>query len=746
MPFSTHRVLQLASVFILLAALAFVVAACAGAEVVTPLAGPPGQAGEQGPQGVPGPQGPPGPTGAAGPVGPAGAAGKPGAAFVLPGEGLKVTITGVDLPAGGKPVVTLTLSDADGRPLTDKMLDGYGFTIAQVTEDLATHLTGYQNLLVHAVKGQPYSADGKSFQPVEASADQPFADSGGTWTATDSGTYTYAFTNTLTSAPDPALTTVVGVYATKDNRASVANDEYTFVPAGGIPTVTREVVSTAACQTCHNPLEAHGGSRRDTGLCVTCHTKQLVDPETGNDLEFQVMIHRLHSGSQLPSVVAGLPYVIVGHNQSVSNFSTATWPQDTRNCTTCHAGGAQSDNYKTAPNVAACTSCHDNVNLTTGDNHPGGQQADGSCSACHKPDGSEFDASITGAHTIPLKSKQIKKLTLDIVGVDGGAPGKSPSVTFKASDDSGKVYSPTDLDYLALTVAGPTSDYVNRMTETVYRKTTKVPPVVTDAGDGAFTYTFTETLPISATGTYAVGMEGYLLETINGVKDPVRVAAFNPVSYFSVDGSQPKPAVVAVDRKLCNACHGELAAHGTNRQNPEYCVLCHNPAASDIAHRPATALPATSLDFREIIHRLHRGGDASTPLTVYGSSGKPTSFADVVFPGNLADCQTCHLANTYGLPLVAGRGPTTIISPAKVTVSSTSPISQTGVTSASTPPLSQAGAIVSSTPPIRAICTSCHDAEVVAGHAELQTTAAKLETCEVCHGPGAEFSVTNVHQ
>ncbi len=703
MPSSTHRTLLLAPALILLAALALFVAACAGPGTAVPAAGPPGAPGQLGPQGVPGPQGP---------------AGKPGEAFAVPGDGLKVTITGVDLPAGGKPVVTLTLSDAAGRPLTNKMLEGYGFTIAQVV-DQATNLTRYQNLLVHPVKGQPYTLGGKSVPPAQASATQPFADSGGTWTVKDNGTYTYAFTNTLTSAPDPALTTVVGVYAYKDNQASVANYLYTFVPAGGAPKVTREVVSTAACQTCHNPLQAHGGSRRETGLCVTCHTNQLVDPETGNSLEFQVMVHRLHSGAQLPSVVAGKPYQIVGHGQSVSDFSTATWPQDTRNCTTCHSGGAQSDNYKTAPNIAACTSCHDDVNLATGDNHPGGQQADGSCSTCHKPDGAEFDSSVTGAHTIPLKSTQIKKLKLEIVSVDGAAPGKSPSVTFKASDDGGKVFAPGDLDYLALTVSGPTSDYANRFAETVFRKTTKLPPVVKDAGNGAFTYTFTETLPISATGTYAVGMEGYLLETINGVKDPVRVAAFNPVSYFSLDGSEPKPAVVAVDRKLCNACHGDLSAHGTNRQNPEYCVLCHNPAASDIAYRPAQALPATSLDFRELIHRLHRGGDATTPLSVYGSSGKPASFADAVFPGNLADCQTCHVAGSYGLPLAAGRGPTTI---------------------------SQAGKMVSTTPPIRALCTSCHDTGAVAGHAELQTTSRNVETCEVCHGPGKEFSVTKVHQ
>ena len=270
----------------------------------------------------------------------AGRDGEPGQSFIVPGPGLKVKITGVELPADGKPVVSLTLTDADGRPLGGSPLEGSIFTIAQIVVDEATGLSKYQNLLVREVMGQPYRVGGETKQPALAKATQPFADSGGPWADQGDGNFTYTFTNTLTSEVNPALTTVVGIYAFKDGRASVANDVYTFVPAGGEPTVTREVVTTAACKTCHNPLQAHGGLRRETGLCVTCHTDQNTDPETGNALNFKVMIHRLHSGTRLPSVAAGTPYQIVGFRQTVFDFSKGTWPQDTRNCTTCHSGGA----------------------------------------------------------------------------------------------------------------------------------------------------------------------------------------------------------------------------------------------------------------------------------------------------------------------------------------------------------------------------------------------------------------------
>ncbi|MBI4772486.1 MAG: OmcA/MtrC family decaheme c-type cytochrome, partial [Chloroflexi bacterium] len=365
-----HPTLRLAILGLIGLGVALILAACAGG------AGPAGPAGPQGP------------TGEAGPAGSEGPAGPPGqSAVILPGPGLQVKITGVEFPSDGKPVVSLTLTDAAGTPLKRETLEGSGFTVAQIVVDEATGLSKYQNLLLHDVEGKPYTVAGETIQPAQAKASQPFADSGGAWAEADVG-YTYTFTNTLTSEVNPALTTVVAVSAWKDGRASVANDVYTFVPGGGEPTVTREVVTTDACQTCHNPLQAHGGTRRVTGLCVTCHTDQNTDPETGNIVDFKVMIHRLHSGTRLPSVQAGTPYQIVGFRQTLFDFSKGTWPQDTRNCTTCHSGGAQSDNFKTAPNAAACTACHDDVNLTTGENHPGGKVTDDAkCAGCHQPDG-----------------------------------------------------------------------------------------------------------------------------------------------------------------------------------------------------------------------------------------------------------------------------------------------------------------------------------------------------------------------
>ena len=683
--------------------LILVLAACSGA------AGPIGPAGAVGPVGAQGPVGAPGKDGLAGK-----------SMTLPPGPGLIVKITKVELPATGNPKVTVTLTDAAGNLVPSRLLEGAGFTVAQLVEDSPggdTTYTHYSSLLVHSVDGKPYQLNGETKQPALAKTTQAYADSGGTWTDQSDGSLVYTFKDALSSPVAPQLTTLVGVYVYKDKRASVGNDVYTFVPAGGEPKLKREVVTTAACQSCHNPLEAHGGLRRQIGLCESCHTGQTLDPETGNILDLKVMVHRVHAGSQLPSVAAKVPYLVVGFNQSANDFSKASWPQDIRNCTTCHSGGGESDFYQSKPNAAACTSCHDNVNVTTGENHPGGVQQDGDCAACHEPSGGEFDASISGAHMLPTASAGVKGLKLEIVSVDGAVPGEAPTVKFKVTNKAGETVDPDTIGYLALTLAGPTTDYTNRWTEIAASTVRKVASKVKAVDGGAYQYQFEAKIPADAKGTFAIGMEGYVVQSV-GAKGDTRIAAFNPVTYVSVDKTKAVDRRKIVDQAKCNACHKSLSAHGGVRQNVAYCVLCHNPMASDADNRPADQQPAASISFPVLIHRVHKGGSAAQPLKVFGGGGNAADFSGVVFPGDLSACQTCHLANTYSLPLPASNHPITITQKDKAPMT-----------------------ILLN----RAICTSCHDNLEASGHVDLQTTASGIETCLVCHGQDKQFDVAKFH-
>jgi OmcA/MtrC family decaheme c-type cytochrome len=677
---------------------------------------PPVVSGPAGPQGAAGPQGPEGPAGAQGPPGQAGISFSPG-----PGAGLIAKITQAEFPSGGNPIVKVAITDNEGRPLPAESLEGFGFTVAQVLVDSETGLSKVQSLLLREVEGQPYTFAGERRQPVLEKATQAFADTTGTWQETGDGQLTYTFANNLSVSPDPSLATMVGIYAYKDNRAWVANDVYTFVPANGELAEPPQAVTTEACQACHNPLALHGGTRREVPLCLTCHTDQTIDPETGNTVDFKVMVHRIHAGAQLPSVQAGDPFHIVGFRQTVFDFSKGVWPQDIRNCETCHTGSPQSEAFMTSPSTVACLACHDNVNLITGENHPGGSQTDARCAACHTPSGQEFDASITGAHTIPVKSTSIKGVNLEILEVEGAAPGGNPSVTFKITDNSGQVIAPNEMDVISVTMAGPTSDYLNRVTEAIFRKTaesTGLPPEIEDLGDGSYRYTLKAEISREASGTYAFALEGYVNENVRGLETPVRVAGFNPVVYAALDGGNPQERRQVVDQQSCSACHQDLALHGGQRQNVQYCVMCHNPTASDEARRPEEAMPPVPITLKSLVHSIHKGKSASQPVIFYGFGGNQYDFSNVIFPGNLAECQTCHLPNTYGLPLPGGVQPTT---------------------------LTQGGEILSITGPIAATCSSCHDAQPVAGHIELATTSEGVETCQVCHGPGKEKDVYKVH-
>jgi OmcA/MtrC family decaheme c-type cytochrome len=708
--------IQLYAFMVLVVILILALTACAGET------GPVGEQGPQGPsgaQGPPGPEGPEGPGGPPGPEGPEGPIGPQGVVFLPPpGTGIASQITDVTIDEDGVPVVTFTLADEQGIPLSLEQVESVSFVMSRIEPDADTGLTQYVNYFTNEVEGGEYDYDGETRQPAMSSATQPAFEAGeGEFEELGLGEYRYNFGQSLGEDFDPGATHVVGAEVIRGPRNVAANPLYTFVPNGGEMEVTRQIVSTESCNGCHDQLALHGGSRKEVGLCILCHTPQNTDPESGNTVDFKVMIHKIHHGAGLPSVEAGEPYFIVGFNQGVNDYSDVEWPQDVRNCMTCHTG-ADGDNYKNKPNSAACSACHDNVDPISGENHLGGARTDGTCGTCHVPEGEEFDLSVAGSMTIPRQSAQLNGVNLEFVTVEAVEPGRSPIVNFKVTDNGGNTIAPADMDYLAVTVAGPTSDYTTRVTETIFSTPSETPPAVEVADDGAHSYQMAYSIPEDATGTYAFGLEGYVMQAIDGVADPVRDSGFNPVTYVSVSGDDPSPRRQVVERERCNTCHEDLALHGTIRQNTEYCVLCHNPMATDEAQRPAEEMPPTSINFRVLIHRIHKGAEAAQPAVVYGFGGTPHDFSSVEFPGNLANCENCHLPGSYDLPLPSGVQPTVV---------------------------SQAGSEVSSTLPIRSVCTACHDNEAAAGHVELMTTSDGTETCEVCHGSGKDFDVVSVH-
>ncbi|OFW17184.1 MAG: hypothetical protein A3H27_17885 [Acidobacteria bacterium RIFCSPLOWO2_02_FULL_59_13] len=656
--------------------------------------------------------------------------------------GLNLRIQNVEI-SGSTVTATFRISDDQDQPLDRLGIETPGtvstsFLLARIKPGE----TQYSNYVVRNVSS---TISGQS-------ATQASTDSGGSYASLGNGVYKYTFGTKLPAGYEADATHTVGMYAVRDVRVLaeelgltklattgryVANWVYTYVPSGvygpsgnELPQV-RDVVRTEACNQCHDPLALHGGSRRNVQLCILCHQPQTTDPDTGNTVDFKVMIHKIHRGANLPSVRAGTPYQIIGYQQSVHDYSEIHWPQDVRNCTTCHQQGTQSDNWKTNPSRVACGSCHDDVDFATGNNHPGGVQVDDSrCNICHPADGQEFDLSVAGVHTIPAFSKQLKGLNVEITGITNTSPGSKPTVTFTVKDNAGNPIdiSPSAgrLDSLVLRLAGPTTDYTWNASENVVT-TTASSATTTSTG---YSYTFkTKSLPTDAKGSYAVGAEFYndgvpLAGSLLGQSFTAEETGMNPILYFSVDGSpvQERRQVVDVDAK-CNVCHKSLRMHHGNRLNTSYCIMCHNPAAVDNPDGarannrkplPPEGEVPTSINLKFMIHRIHSGAELSRDFTVYRTRGV-YNFNEIEFPGDRRNCAKCHVNNSHLLPLPAGVANT--LAPREFY----SPLG-----------------------PAASACLGCHDSQAAAAHAFLQT-APFGESCAACHGEGKEFSVSRVH-
>ena len=499
--------------------------------------------------------------------------------------------------------------------LSDLDVDSIRFTIAAIKTEKNGE-TSYHNYILTPVKGRDYVYKGEARKPALGETLQPGFDNGGTLARIRPGVFTYTFRTALPANYDRSATHVVGGEITRDKAKYVANPLFEFVPSGGQVKAQRAVVETATCNNCHDPLKYHGGTRRAAGYCALCHTSQLTDPESGENLEFKVFVHKIHRGKLLPSVKGGKPYFMVGPDQQVADYTNLRYTQvvmsdgvakDLRNCKACHAG-AKSDNWKQSPSIAACTSCHDNVDLKTGKNHLAGAQAEGTCIGCHLPEGPEFGPSVAGAHTFPGWSSQLPGIVFDILKIEGTQPGQNPVVTFSVKSKKGEAINAAQMNNLRLVIAWPTTDYKIAVEEDARKAEAQ--------GNGVYMHTFKYKIPSEATGSGAIGMQGYKVTELkkpngNVIKD-VRDVGYNPVKYFPITDKEAIPRRQAVKIENCNVCHAMLATHGEARRNAEFCVLCHNPSHTDEEKRKAVngPMPPENVHYKRLIHRIHTGINA----------------------------------------------------------------------------------------------------------------------------------------
>lgn len=689
-------------------------------------------------------------------------------AYILPG--FTITIVSAQIAPDGTISVDYKIADPNGAPL-----DRTGITTPGVISlsFLAAHIPkGQDQYTSYIVRTATASSGG-------ATAIQAAADSGGTTQTVATGEYIYTYATKAPAGFDPTDTNRIGIYGSRNltqfglgtNRADATFD---FVPAGGTPH-PRDIVRTADCNQCHGlpngmtsvtgsaGLSAHGGNRRDVQLCIICHQPQTSDPNTGNTLDFKVFIHKLHDGSGLPSVQSGKPYQIGGPQ---NDWSTVVFPADIRRCQTCHNpknGAAQTNAWLTTPTMAACGSCHDDVNFQSGVNHPGGPQIDNTqCANCHIPQGElPFDASILGAHVVPADTSltwplnpdpMVNGVVVKITGVTNTAPGQKPTVAFTLADINGNPLSPSALSAFNLTMTGPTADYGY----TNFGSDVTTPGYIQESAassqcgsNGACSYSFQHAIPTGATGTYAIGAEAERTETVlpgTVTQMNVTTATPNPVVYFAVTDSSPKPRRTVVSTANCDTCHANLQAHGGLRNNTQYCVFCHNPSDTDASQRPSAVVPSDKtqppqgINLALMSHKIHTGENLEAQFgqdyVVVGFRGSHNSFGaafasvpssipntGVRFPamgptGNVHDTAECYMCHVSGSEAVLPIGKNPVVDPQ---------------------------GLENPAPATTSACTACHLNQSAYAHAAANTDPKFGESCDVCHGTGAAYDATQVH-
>jgi OmcA/MtrC family decaheme c-type cytochrome len=624
--------------------------------------------------------------------------------YIRPGLNIRIASV-TNVASGQKPVVEFYLTDNLNGPL-----DRYGLVTPGTVTPRFTVAT--------------WNASTRRYTNLIVSGGSPSRDTAGTFQDLETGHYKYTFAAALPTFDNTQPVTVY-MGAVRNTTDIVGKNYYAtpaykdYVPSTGAAAMTFNAMTVARCNQCHDPLSEHGGNYIDIKTCVLCHNPNNMTG-ANTHLDGEIFFHALHQGKD-------------------STIGPITYPQDIRFCATCHdpaaAGGG---NWYTYPSIAACGSCHNDLNFTTGANHPAGPAADGTCATCHQPQGNvEWDAGIKNAHVVPLLSSQLKGYTAKILSLTNAGPGKKITITYALANGDGSFVDPgyfkvTANGSLAIILGGNTLDYLNGGVAggQPIRETTMAANSTYNATTGVATYTFTNAIPATATGTWTASIETRRAYTLNPApsKGPTteNEGAPNQPFSFAVTGTTVVPRRTVVQLTKCNVCHARLDilfSHGNQRIAIEHCVICHNPNGDDSPVRPASANPPESISFARMIHRIHSGDTLTQDYTIYGFGGAVTTFNDVTYPGDRRDCLACHAsAATYTLPLPITNQPV---------------ITQRDF-------FSPRGSATSA-------CTGCHDSRDVAAHVFINTAyfpgspTVPAEACGTCHGAGTTYAVDVVH-
>jgi hypothetical protein len=238
-------------------------------------------------------------------------------------------------------------------------------------------------------------------------------------------------------------------------------------------------------------------------------------------------------------------------------------------------------------------------------------------------------------------------------------------------------------------------------------------------------------LPLVA-GTYTVGIWGSRTLTLSQNNETNSYRSTSPpatVDFLVGSATVLKPVSIIASGAACNGCHTDVFGHGGGRRGVDTCLLCHGSAGTEDRPRyvaaSAPATPGVTVEFRAMLHKIHRGVDLANAATYsvvgFGAGTYPNNFSvlgfgDIEFPAmpeGVKDCRACHGASDAWQTPADRSHPTSATAPARSW---------------------------------QAACGSCHDSGAAGAHIDVMTSGLGAESCAVCHDSGRELSTILAHK
>lgn len=325
---------------------------------------------------------------------------------------------------------------------------------------------------------------------------------------------------------------------------------------------------------------------------------------------------------------------------------------------------------------------------------------------------------IVGAASMVTPAEVVASLNAVITNLNGGAKASIASTTnvnIKTSIPGAsariEIYNGDVTTALGLKAAGVTME----PDVTVAQGSTQANDLRSDAratkSAASITYQLDDVGSL-ATGTYNVFM--YYVPVAGKVPGMTVTTGIGHMT-FQV-GTTNIEAKIATN---CKDCHGEVIFHFTEHIHPEpfdvdYCVACHDynrqGTGEGFKNQGGTSTSGWSgygaMPIVTRVHGVHKGRYLNYPEKIYANA-TPDTFGHIIFPQDIRNCTKCHAESSTWKQK-----------------------------------------------PSRIACMACHDSDEAKAHSKLMTympdpsdpySSDSVETCEICHGAGAEFSPDKVH-